>query len=106
MMKHYIKKEENKIIIKPIFKTTYDMPILGDFYNLLGQDEKTQKFQIKLIPFVKGSLKFFNNYTNVNLNNFLIVADIYELGEDNLKYGMFIFIELFWNKIKKDRNKK
>lgn len=99
------KKEENKIIIKPIFKTTYDMPILGDFYNLLGQDEKTKKFQIKLIPFVKGSLKFFNNYTNVNLNNFLIVADIYELGEDNLKYGMFIFIELFWNKIKKDRNK-
>ena len=56
-------------------------------------------------PFVKGSLKFFNNYTNVNLNNSLIVADIYELGEDNLKYGMFIFIELFWNKIKKDRNK-
>ena len=48
------KKEENKIIIKPIFKTTYDMPILGDFYNLLGQDEKTKKFQIKLIPFVKG----------------------------------------------------
>ena len=81
------------------------MPILGDFYNLLGQDEKTKKFQIKLIPFVKGSLKFFNNYTNVNLNNSLIVADIYELGEDNLKYGMFIFIELFWNKIKKDRNK-
>ena len=66
------KKEENKIIIKPIFKTTYDMPILGDFYNLLGQDEKTKKFKIKLIPFIKGSLKFFNNYTNIELNNKLI----------------------------------
>ena len=65
---------------------------------------ETKKFQIKLIPFVKGSLKFFNNYTNVNLNNLLIVADVYDLGEENLKYGMFIFIELFWNRIKKNRN--
>ena len=100
------KKEEKKIVIKPIFKNTYDMPILEDFYNLLGKDEKTKKFQIKLIPFVKGSLKFFNNYTNVNLKNSLIVADVYELGEENLKYGMFIFIDLFWNRIKKDRNRK
>ena len=104
--KSLYKKEKNKIITKPIFKNTYDMPILEDFYNLLGKDEKTKKFQIKLIPFVKGSLKFFNNYTNVDLNNLLIVADVYDLGEENLKYGMFIFIELFWNRIKKNRNKK
>lgn len=100
------KKEENKIIIKPIFKDTYDMPILEDFYELLGKDEKTKKFKIKLIPFIKGSLKFFNNYTNVELNNLLIVADVYELGEDNLKYGMWLFTDLFWDKIKKDRNQK
>ena len=34
----------------------------------------------------------------------LIIADIYELGEENLKYGLFIFTELFWDQIKKDRN--
>ena len=28
---------------------------------------------------------------------------IYELGEENLKYGMYLFTELFWDKIKKDR---
>jgi len=100
------KIEKEKITIKPVFKNTYDMPILEDFYNLLGKDEKTKKFQIKLIPFVKGSLKFFNNYTNINLQNLLIVADVYELGEDNLKYGMYLFVELFWDKIKKDRKKK
>ena len=94
------KQRKNKIAIKPVFKNTYDMPILEDFYNILGKDKRTKKFQIKLIPFVKGSLKFFNNYTNVNLNNLLIVADVYDLGEENLKYGMFIFIELFWNRIK------
>lgn len=100
------KKEENKVILKPIFKNTYDMPILEEFYELLGKEERTKKFQIKLIPFVKGSLKFFNHYTNIELTNQLIVADVYELGEENLKYGMYLFIELFWDKIKKDRNQK
>ena len=100
------KKDEKKISIKPIFKDTYDMPILEDFYELLGKTENTKKFQIKLIPFVKGSLKFFNHYTNIQLDNLLIVADIYELGEDNLKYGMYLFTDLFWDKIKKDRNQR
>ena len=84
------------------FKTSKDMPILEDFYNILN-DEKTKKFKIKLIPFIKGSLKFFNNYTNIKLNNKLIIADVYELGEDNLNYGMYLFRDLFWDKIKINR---
>lgn len=84
------------------FKTTKDMPILEDLYNNLN-DEKTKKFKIKLIPFIKGSLKFFNNYTNIELNKRLIIADVYELGEENMKYGMYLFTELFWDKIKINR---
>lgn len=97
------KNNENTINIKPVFKESKDMPLLEDLYNILGKDEKTKKMQIKLIPFVKGSLNFFNNYTNIELNNKLIIADIYELGEENLKYGMYLFTDLFWDKIKKDR---
>ncbi len=97
------KTEENKVTIKPIFKSTYDMPILQELYDLLKKDKKTEIFSIKLIPFIKGSLKFFNHYTNVELNNKLIIADVYELGEENLKYGMYLFTDLFWDKIKKDR---
>lgn len=100
------KNEKNKINIKPIFKESTDMPILEDLYNILGEEEKTKKMQIKLIPFVKGSLKFFNNYTNIELNNKLIIADIYELGEENLKYGMYLFVDLFWDKIKENRKNK
>ena len=84
------------------FKSTKDMPILEDLYNNLN-DEKTKKFKIKLIPFIKGSLKFFNNYTNIELNKKLIIADVYELGEENMKYGMYLFTELFWDKIKINR---
>ena len=100
------KKDNNKINIKPIFKKSEDMPKLQDLYEILGKDSRTLELKTKLIPFVKGSLKFFNEYTNVELNNKLIIADVYELGEDNLKYGMYLFTELFWDKIKKDRNVK
>ena len=93
-------KEKNKI---KIFKENEDMPRLEDLYNILEKDEKTKIFKIKLIPFVKESLKFLNNYTNVKLDNKLIVADIYELGEENIKYGMYIFTDLFWDKIKNNR---
>ena len=81
------------------FKTSTDMPILEDLYK-----ELNKKMQKKIEPFITGSLKCFNNYTNIEINNKLIIGDIYELGEENIQYGMYIFIELFWDKIKKDRN--
>ena len=86
-----------------IFKGSHDMPILEDLYRVFEKDSRTQKFKIKLLPFVKGSLNFFNKYTNVQIDNKLIVADVYELGEENLKFGMYLFTELFWDKIKKNR---
>ena len=99
------KENKNKIIDKE-FKNSKDMPRLEDLYNILEKDIKTQKFKTKLIPFIKGSMKFFNEYTNVELNNELIVADIYDLGEENLKYGMYLFTDIFWDKIKENRNEK
>ena len=87
------------------FKNTNEMPILEDLYNELEKDNKSKQLSRKLYPFISGSLKFLNNYTNVELENKLIVADIYDLGEENIKYGMYIFTELFWDKVKKDRQK-
>ena len=100
------KENKEKISIKPEFKSSKDMPILEDFYNVLGEDDRTKIFKIKLIPFVKGSLRFLNNFTNVEINNKLVIADIYELGEENLKYGMYIFVDLFWDLIKIKRSEK
>ncbi len=75
------KYSEEKINIKPIFKESKDMPILEDFYNVVSEDPKSEFMKHKLYPFIKGSMSFFNNYTNVKLENKLIVADIYELEE-------------------------
>ena len=99
-------ESNNKNGQKKCFKSTTDMPILEDFYRILSKDKNTERFKIKLLPFVKGSLSFFNNHTNITLDNKLIIADVYELGEDNLKYGMYIFTELFWDKIKENRKNK
>ena len=82
-------KEKSKI-----FKEKQDMPILSELYNILKKDKNSKIFATKLIPFIKGSLKFFNNYTNVEIENNLIVADIYELGEESLKYGMYLFTDV------------
>ena len=98
------KKDKNKILKD--FKKSKDMPILRDLYELLGEDERTKKFKIKLIPFIEGSMKFFNNYTNIEINNELIIADIYDLGEENIQYGMYLFTDIFWDKIKENRNEK
>ena len=98
------KKDKNKILKE--FKKSKDMPILRDLYELLGEDERTKKFKIKLIPFIEGSMKFFNNYTNIEINNELIIADIYDLGEENIQYGMYLFTDIVWDKIKENRNEK
>ncbi len=98
------KTKKNKIIKE--FKGPKDMPILGDLYQVLEKDEKTKKFKTKLIPFVEGSMKFFNNYTNIQIENDLIIADVYDLGEENLQYGMYLFTDIFWDKIKENREEK
>ena len=91
---------------KRVFKQSLDMPILEDLYNILGDNEKTKVFKIKLIPFVKGSLKFLNNYTNTQLDNKLIIADIYELGEENIQYRNVHIYRTFLGQNKSRQNYK
>ena len=98
------KNEKEKIIKK--FKEPEDMPILENLYHILEKDEKTKKFKTKLIPFVEGSMKFFNHHSNIEINNDLIIADVYDLGEENLQYGMYLFTDIFWDKIKENREEK
>ncbi len=36
----------------------------------------------------------------------MIIADVYDLGEENLKYGMYLFTDIFFDKIKENREEK
>ena len=64
------------------------MPTLGDLYLNLDKNLK-----LKMFPFINGSLSFFNKKTNVKINNSLIIADIYELGEENIKMQICVYLE-------------
>lgn len=82
------------------------MPVLGDLYTLLEQDTNTKRLATLLKKFVSGSLKSFNQQTNVNLDNKYIVADISELKGEVLTLGMFIAVDCFWDIIKEDMTQK
>jgi hypothetical protein len=99
----YEKEDKDTIQIKPVFKNTNCMPVLEDLYKEMEDDKRLEKYMNRLKIFVYGSLSFFNKHTNIDMDNRLVVADIYDLGEENYKYGMFLFIEAFWNKIKANK---
>ena len=85
------------------FKHSSEMPILEDLYLEMSKHDNLSKYNYMLIPFVKGSLNFFNHHTTFNPNSSLIIANISELGEENYKYGMCLFATFFWNKLKQNK---
>jgi len=82
------------------------MPVLGDLYKLLEADPDTERLALILKRLVSGSLKSFNQQTNVDLTNKYTVADVSELKDDLLPIGMYIVTDYFWDKIKEDRTQK
>lgn len=95
---------KSKLLSKKIFKSQDKMPILSDFYELLKKDKKLKHFSTILKPYITGSMKYLNNYTNIDGNNKLIVVDIHEVSEIEIPVVMFIITDFFWDIIKKDRN--
>ena len=83
-----------------------EMPILEDLYNLLCKDDKTKRLALLLKRLVSGSLKSFNGHTSIDVNNKYVVIDIGDLTPELLPLGMYIAIEMLWDKIKEDRTKK
>lgn len=95
---------KSKLLSKKKFKSQDKMPILSDFYELLKNDKKLKHFSTILKPYITGSMKYLNNYTNIDGNNKLIVVDIHEVSEIEIPVVMFIITDFFWDIIKKDRN--
>lgn len=80
--------------------------LLEDIQIMMKKDNKLNKYNSLLNPFINGVLSFFNKETNIDLNNKLIVVDLHDMEGENLKYGLFLFLDFFWKIIKKDRKNK
>lgn len=96
----------NTLRLKPKFRDLKDMPVLGDLYEVLLEDERSQSLAIRLKPFVDGAYSYFNHHTNVDLRNKLIVADISKIDTNMMAASMYTVIELFWDKIQANRGEK
>ncbi len=85
-----------------------NMPVLIDLYNLIkAQNEvEAKNLSVALELYVTGNFNYFNNRTNVNLDNRLVSFNIKELGSSLKKVGMLVVQDVIWNKITKNRNLK
>ena len=98
--------DDKKVRIRRVFKSSKDMPLLHDLYNCLEKDDETKDLALELKPYISGSMSFFNNYTDVDIDNKLIVADISKLDKETMVLGMYIVIDMFWDRIKKNKGEK
>lgn len=81
------------------------MPILGDLHEILRTAPETRRIANILNRLVNGSAKSFNQQTNVDLDNLYTVLDLSDLTGDLLPVGMFVALDLVWDKVKEDRTK-
>jgi len=102
----YLGELKGKLVSKRLFKSNTDMPLLGDLYQIISKDKSMNRIAKILKPYISGALKFMNQYTNVNLNNKLVVADIYSIEEKYLPMVLFSIVEFYWDKIQENRGRK
>ena len=90
-----------KMVYKEYLKEEKRMPILSDLYKAIkAQNEiESKDLAIALELYTTGSFSYFNNITNINLDNRLISFNIKELGKQLKKVGMLLIQEQIWNKI-------
>ncbi len=109
-----IEAEEKSVIDRclPIVYQKYfehpvpeNMPVLGDLYQCLREQKEVQAQRIATVLeiYVNGSLKVFNNRTNVELDNRIICFDIKDLGKQLKKMGMLIIQDQVWNRVTVNR---
>jgi len=79
------------------------MPILGDLYQNLKDNPKSERLAIILNRFVSGSARAFNQQTNVNLSNPYTVIDLSLMKKKLLSAGMYIATDLIWDLARQNR---
>ena len=80
------------------------MPLLGDLHqSLVAEGADAARVAKVLKRFVTGSARSFNQPTNVNLDNKLIIFDLNDLTEEMRPVGIFIALDFIWDKIREDK---
>lgn len=83
-----------------------NMPTWGTLYQVLREqpEPEAQRLAGGMELYVMGSLRVFNNLTNVDINNRLVAFDTKDLGKNLQKLGMLIVQDQVWNRVTINRS--
>ncbi len=82
-------------------------PLLNDLYEILKSMQGGGDLGIRLEKYVKGVFSgFLNNYTNISLDNQLIVFNIRDLEEELRPVAMYLILNFIWNEIRVNLKKR
>lgn len=110
----FIDRCVNKTYLESHYLETFDkndIPTLGDFYKIMEAETENidkkikQDLLITLEMYVKGSAKYFNNRTNIEVNNRLISYDIKDLTGILKTQAMLLVLDNVWNRLSANRDK-
>lgn len=88
-----------------------DMPKLSDFYEVIKNatevDEKLKnKIKITLEMYTgEGSASYFDNFTNVDVNNRVISYDIKDLSDTLKTQAMLLILDYIWSRLSENRER-
>ncbi|MFH0912301.1 MAG: DUF87 domain-containing protein [Patescibacteria group bacterium] len=86
---------------------TNPAPTMGDLYNVLKNMAGADSLAQRLDKYVSGTFSgIFNQPTNFNLDNGLVVFNIRDLEEQLRPIAMYIVLNYIWNRIRFDMKKR
>lgn len=82
-------------------------PLMQDLYAVLAGMTGAEKLATRLEKFVSGTYAgFFNQPTNVRLDNQLVVFSIRDMEEELRPLAMYIILNYIWNIVRSERKKR
>ncbi len=87
-----------------------NMPVLEDLYNELRtmpseMHDIGMNLSIALSRYVSGSLSYFNNRSNVDINARLVCFDLKDMDANQRDLTMLIIQDAIWNRVTVNRSK-
>ena len=82
-------------------------PLLSDLEEVLETMEGAEELVVKLRKFTQGTYaSFFNNYSNISMENNFVVFGIRDMEEQLRPMAMYIIMRYLWNKIRSSLKKR
>ncbi len=84
-----------------------EVPIMQDFQEVLEGMEGTSDLVLRIKKYTEGTFSgLLNNYTNVDMNNQLIVFSVRDLEDELKPIAIYMIINYIWNIVRSELKKR